>query len=337
MLAPSFFTRLSQGVMHPFGIIAYWWNRVFLDARIIIEVDGHVRHLYVSSKVQRFLARGTISFLVGCVAIIATSAYLTISSLEVRAINMRLVAAQKEIAKALSISANQDTNATLADNPLELANQISAQGVALKSLSAKVADDLNSINKAMLAGLDGAVDIHRERARNAGHGAGGRPVAIAARNNSEFEQQLEDYETLKQIYGALPVRMPINQEYTVTSGYGERNHPVTGHLDYHPGVDLVPLEDERANAVMAGVVERAGKDGAYGNSVILVHSERVRTRYAHLKDIQVSVGQQVKAGDALGIIGSTGMSTGRHLHYEVLLDGFPVNPVLASIFNHNNP
>ena len=323
--------------MHPFRILAYWWNRIFLDARIIIEVDGHVRHLYVSSRVQRFLLRGAISFLVGCMAIIATSAYLTISSIEVRTINMRLVAAQKEIARALSISASQDPDATLADNPLELANQISAQGAALKSLSAKVTGDLNSINKAMLSGLDGAVDIHRERARKAGNGAGGKPVAIEARNNSLLEQQLEDYELLRQIYGSLPVRMPINQDYTLTSGYGERNHPVTGHLDYHPGVDLVPLVDERANAVMAGVVEFAGKDGAYGNSVILTHSLRVRTRYAHLKEIHVIAGQQVKAGDFLGIIGSTGMSTGRHLHYEVLLDNYPVNPALAAIFNHNNP
>lgn len=331
--------QFAQVLSRPFKKVAGWWTRAFEDARIIIEIDGHVRHIHLSAKAQRLAVRGTMVFCAFCASTIAVSAYLTMSNLELRHLNNQMASAQKEIAKALSISVNKAPTINEEVDPLVLANKITAQGAALNQLSARISHDLDSINRAMLSGLDGAVDIHSERARMAKTGAGGKPVepVVMATRDNVLEQQLEDYAILKQIYGTLPMRMPITQSYTVTSGYGERIHPVTGRLDDHPGLDLAPLADERVSAVMDGVVEFAGNDGAYGNSVILTHTARVRTRYAHLRQISVSEGQKIHAGDILGIVGSTGMSTGRHLHYEVLLDDYPVNPALAMIFNHQTP
>jgi murein DD-endopeptidase MepM/ murein hydrolase activator NlpD len=330
---------LIDWLSQPFKKVAGWWTRAFEDARIIIEIDGHVRHLHISAKAQRMMVRGAMMFCAFCVSTLAISAYLTFANLELHHVNDQMALAQKQIAKALSISVNKTPTMNEDVDPLVLANKITAQGEALNQLSARISHDLDSINRAMLSGLDGAVDIHSERAKMAKTGAGGKPVepVVMASRNSLLEQQLEDYAILQQIYGTLPTRMPISQSYTITSGYGERHHPVTGRLDDHPGLDIAPLADERVTAVMDGVVEFAGNDGAYGNSVILTHTARVRTRYAHLRQINVTEGQKIHAGDFLGIVGSTGMSTGRHLHYEVLLDDYPVNPALAMIFNHQTP
>jgi murein DD-endopeptidase MepM/ murein hydrolase activator NlpD len=336
----TFMGPITQLLSRPFKRLVSWWTRVFEDARIIIEMNGHVRHFYISASFQRYVVRGAMLIGALCFSTVAISAYLMFTNLELRQLNHQMAIAQKNIAKAMAITVSQSPSGNEEEDALTLANKITEQGKQLNQLSAKISHDLDSINKAMLSGLDGAVDIHSERARSAQAGAGGKPVepplVMASRNNL-LEQQLEDYAILQQIYGSLPKRMPISQSFTVTSGFGERNHPVTGRLDDHPGLDLVPLNDERASAVMDGTVEFAGDDGAYGNSVILSHSSRVRTRYAHLRQITVKEGQLVHTGDVVGVIGSTGMSTGRHLHYEVLLDDYPVNPALAIFFTHKTP
>jgi len=336
----EFFRSKARLFAWPVNRLVGWWTRVFDDARIIIEMNGYVRHFYISAKLQRYFVRGTMIVAAFCFSTLAISAYLMITNIELRQLNHQMAIAQKDVAKALAITVSQSPTNDEDVDALTLANKITEQGQALNQLSARISHDLDSINRAMLSGLDGAVDIHSERARQAQpRGAGGKPVdpVVMASRNNLLEQQLEDYAILQQIYGSLPKRMPISQSFVVTSGYGERHHPVTGRLDDHPGLDMVPLSDERATAVMDGTVEFAGNDGAYGNSVILVHSSRVRTRYAHLRQINVREGQTIHTGDILGVVGSTGMSTGRHLHYEVLLDDYPVNPALAMIFNHQTP
>lgn len=110
----------------------------------------------------------------------------------------------------------------------------------------------------------------------------------------------------------------------ITSPYGMRRHPITGVHKLHSGTDFAP-GDGVARAARAGTVVGAGSEGAYGTMVTLSHGRidgaDVVTRYAHLASAGVSVGQQVGAGAALGQIGSTGSSTGRHLHFEVLVNG----------------
>lgn len=116
----------------------------------------------------------------------------------------------------------------------------------------------------------------------------------------------------------------------VTSPYGMRTHPVTGVYKLHTGVDF-SAGNGVARAARGGTVVDTGYDGAYGNMVTISHGtidgDKVVTRYAHLAKIDVRVGQKVSAGTRIGQIGSTGYSTGRHLHFEVLVNGDFTDPM----------
>lgn len=109
-----------------------------------------------------------------------------------------------------------------------------------------------------------------------------------------------------------------------TSPYGMRTHPITGVHKLHTGTDF-SYGDGRAYAARSGTVAAVTYDGAYGNMVTLSHGNGLQTRYAHLASPSVSVGESVSAGDVVGQIGSTGYSTGAHLHFEVLENGEFVN------------
>jgi len=125
---------------------------------------------------------------------------------------------------------------------------------------------------------------------------------------------------------ALPLRQPLAWE-RVTSGFGPRRDPFTGVKAMHQGVDLAKPDGSPVFATAVGTVKRAGWGGAYGRLVEINHDNGVSTRYAHLSKIEVKVGQKVEAGQQVGLVGSTGRSTGSHLHYETRLNGSAVNPV----------
>lgn len=115
----------------------------------------------------------------------------------------------------------------------------------------------------------------------------------------------------------------------VLSGYGMRVHPYTRVYKLHTGIDF-SAGDGRARAALPGRVVSARWQGAYGNTVVVDHGrlrgQRIQTLYAHLAGFRVRAGQRVSKGKTLGIIGSTGHSTWRHLHFEVRINGKPVNP-----------
>jgi len=114
----------------------------------------------------------------------------------------------------------------------------------------------------------------------------------------------------------------------VTSGFGMRPHPLLGGWRMHSGVDLAAPTGSPILATSDGVVGGAGWNGGYGLSVALEHGGGLETRYGHMSGIAVSAGQVVKKGDVIGYVGSTGRSTGPHLHYEMRQNGVPVRPVL---------
>jgi murein DD-endopeptidase MepM/ murein hydrolase activator NlpD len=112
----------------------------------------------------------------------------------------------------------------------------------------------------------------------------------------------------------------------VTSGYGMRANPMgTGH-EAHPGVDLGAPAGASIRAVKDGTVRFAGERGGYGNCVIVDHGDGTETRYAHCATLDVTPGTPVRAGQAIATVGSTGRSTGPHLHFEVRRNGAPVDP-----------
>jgi murein DD-endopeptidase MepM/ murein hydrolase activator NlpD len=112
----------------------------------------------------------------------------------------------------------------------------------------------------------------------------------------------------------------------VVSGFGYRVHPVTGEERLHTGVDIDAEEGDPVHPVAAGVVIWAGESNGYGNLVIVAHPAGLATLYGHLSRIDVVVGDRVTRDDVIGAIGSTGLSTGAHLHLEVRVDGEPVDP-----------
>ncbi len=111
-----------------------------------------------------------------------------------------------------------------------------------------------------------------------------------------------------------------------SSGYGLRADPIHGGTVNHPGFDLAAATGTEVAAAARGTVVHAGPAGTYGNLVTLRHDNGFETRYAHLSEVDVKVGDVVEAGAELGKVGSTGYSTGPHLHFEVRRDGQPIDP-----------
>jgi murein DD-endopeptidase MepM/ murein hydrolase activator NlpD len=115
----------------------------------------------------------------------------------------------------------------------------------------------------------------------------------------------------------------------LSSPFGLRNDPLSNGAGFHPGIDLAATSGTPIHAAAAGVVVIAGDCGGYGNCVVIDHGVQMATLYAHQSQLLVQVGEHVDAGQVIGLVGSTGASTGPHLHFEVRLHGLPIDPLLA--------
>ena len=111
------------------------------------------------------------------------------------------------------------------------------------------------------------------------------------------------------------------------SGFGYRTDPIDGSTKFHSGVDIAASMGTPIKACLGGTVVFSGSLGGYGNAVVIDHGGGMGTLYAHQSKLGSSVNEAVSAGQVIGYVGSTGHSTGPHLHFEVRLNGNPVNPV----------
>ena len=179
---------------------------------------------------------------------------------------------------------------------------------------------------------DLGVDVNKTKAPR---GVGGPfvPPNIKVTTSNAFQRQLyrialarSHVERLKQTLTTVPLRRPLAGDPDTSSGYGVRVDPFLGVPAMHTGQDFRASTGEHALATASGVVISAGWNGGYGKMVEIRHNNGISTRYAHLSHISVSVGQKVKAGQTVGLVGSTGRSTGPHLHYETRVDGDAVDP-----------
>jgi murein DD-endopeptidase MepM/ murein hydrolase activator NlpD len=132
-------------------------------------------------------------------------------------------------------------------------------------------------------------------------------------------------EQLQDAMQAIPAYIPV-RNYTLTSNFGFRYDPFHGGSATHAGLDMAGATGEPVMAAAGGTVVRAGWFGAYGNAIDVDHGKGIITRYGHLSRIYVKQGEKVAIGEKIGAIGSTGRSTGPHLHYEVRIDGRAVDP-----------
>ncbi len=128
------------------------------------------------------------------------------------------------------------------------------------------------------------------------------------------------------------LRTPVDG-FRVSSGFGMRKHPILGYSKLHKGVDFAAPTGAPIYAAGDGVVEQAGRKGAYGNYVRLKHNGAYRTAYAHLSRFAkgMKVGRRVRQGEIIGYVGTTGRSTGPHLHYEVIVSGKQINPLSVKL------
>jgi len=134
-----------------------------------------------------------------------------------------------------------------------------------------------------------------------------------------------DVERREQLANATPSIWPTHGG--LTGFFGGRSDPFSGEPEYHTGIDIAAAKGQPVYATADGVVQSASYTGDYGNLIVLKHAFGLATRYGHLSGYHVKVGDIVTRGDLIGYIGSTGRSTGAHLHYEILVNGQLMNPL----------
>lgn len=150
-----------------------------------------------------------------------------------------------------------------------------------------------------------------------------------ARSAAQFHALFQSWKKLDAMNNgaiSIPSILPI-ANFTLSSSFGVRSDPFAGSAAMHAGIDLASRSGTPIYATADGVVNRAEWFGGYGNMVEIDHGKGIATRYGHMSRIAAREGSRIKRGDLIGYVGSTGRSTGNHLHYEVRIDGRAVNPM----------
>jgi murein DD-endopeptidase MepM/ murein hydrolase activator NlpD len=162
-------------------------------------------------------------------------------------------------------------------------------------------------------------------------GKAGQGGPFESAGNPTFKALFNSWKKLDRLQDgviAIPSDKPVKTNVSFTSGFGVRSDPFHAGAAMHPGIDLAGSYGTPIYATAEGTVLRAGwNSGGYGNLVEIDHGRGIVTRYGHMSAILVSAGQHITRGQQVGRMGSTGRSTGNHLHYEVRIDGRPVNPI----------
>lgn len=131
-----------------------------------------------------------------------------------------------------------------------------------------------------------------------------------------------------QDYQSIPSIFPLDtkEQFYITSDFGIRNHPIEKRTKKHLGIDIAVQVGTFVYATANGCVEYSGYEGGHGNTILISHLENVTTRYSHMAILFVAKGEEVKQGDIIGLVGSTGKSTGNHLHYEIRRKNRAIDP-----------
>ena len=177
-----------------------------------------------------------------------------------------------------------------------------------------------------------SIGINPARVRQ-GAAMGGPYEPVQASDNSDprFRALFSSWRALDQLeqsVAGIPSAQPIRDLANFTSGYGIRSDPFRGRAAMHAGIDLAGSYGTPIYATADGIVARSEyNNGGYGNLVEINHGQGIQTRYGHMSQRIAQPGQRVRRGELIGLMGSTGRSTGNHLHYEVRIDGHAVNPI----------
>jgi murein DD-endopeptidase MepM/ murein hydrolase activator NlpD len=274
--------------------------RIFQTRDLFVHDGNHLRRLRLSAPVQ-------MAMLVAMVLLLTWSVYSAI----------RLFVAPYQASQTAAPAAVSSDIARLAAATEARVQQIEERQ---KLLAAMIAG--GEVDRDFIAKL-GYVE-------SLGNGAQGGPFDSASQADPTFKSLFTSWKKLDNLADgaiAVPSDKPVKSA-EFTSGYGTRTDPFRGGAARHAGIDLAAPIGTPIYATADGMVSDAGyNSGGYGNLVKVDHGRGIETRYGHLSAILVSPGQRVARGQLIGRMGSTGRSTGSHLHYEVRIDGRAVNPI----------
>jgi len=238
--------------------------------------------------------------------------------------------------EALAASSNIPSNllANMSDKELnEYVARMRERDKSIMQLVEFAASDLAQANKTLELALSSSglskaqiKQLKSEKGIITARGGEPNPIIIDKALESRIAGLIQINQQLKEVLNMMPNQNPIPGS-RISSSYGVRQHPVTGRLDMHPGIDFVPIDDHNIFSPLAGKVLFAGHKGSYGNTVIIEHAGNIQTLFAHLEKISVKPGMLIKKQQLIGIAGNTGLSTGTHLHYELRVDGVRINPL----------
>jgi murein DD-endopeptidase MepM/ murein hydrolase activator NlpD len=309
-------------------------STLFRDRDLFIHDGSKLRRLRVSAPVQAVL-------FVVLLGLVAWASYAT----------ARLIARPQGVNTLATISAATEARARQIEQRQALieaalsGQKIDPQLIAAAVNGGRLAKDgpLARVEEAQLEqaalvaqALDvrykvTAAELKRLGISPARVGTGGVGGPFESVGNASFKALFDSWKKLDQLQDgviAVPSDKPVKTDVAFTSGFGVRSDPFHAGAAMHPGIDLSGAYGTPIYATADGTVLRAGwNSGGYGNLVEIDHGRGITTRYGHMSAILVREGDHVTRGQQVGRMGSTGRSTGNHLHYEVRIDGRAVNPI----------
>jgi murein DD-endopeptidase MepM/ murein hydrolase activator NlpD len=331
-----------QPLFQELGVLFKRW---FHKRNIIIVSENGVKHIPIAGSVQFVAVVAVLGFV--CWASYSTGSFMAArDALKEQGKTLRTVA---------SAHVNQAMSASLAPAgapvqplaPMMLLGQDKDKMVSRVIYLEHKVNQLQSVNAEIIQRVqektDGRIDDLESIIRQTGLDADrllkapprasksqGGPFIPAdmselRKSSAELFADLDELSRLRQLVMAMPLGMPIRNA-TPQSSFGHRFDPFTNRLAFHAGLDLAGPAGSKIMTTADGVVTRAEWFGAYGKMVEVDHGNGIATRYGHLSEIRAEKGQRVSRGDVIGIQGSTGRSTGAHLHYEVRFRDEAMNP-----------
>jgi murein DD-endopeptidase MepM/ murein hydrolase activator NlpD len=308
-------------------------NGMFRDRDLFIHDGSKLRRLRLSAPVQAF-------FFVCLLALVGWSCFSAVRMIS-GSPDARLSAAAER--RAQMIEKRQELlTAMLAGSELSDAQLAELENLPQGSGDVDVRlTRAEKVQVAQAAAAARALDARYEHAAaelqkmgitpaRLQEGGVGGPFEAVAKGDPTFKQLFMSWKKLDTLQDgaiAVPSDKPVKTA-AFTSGFGVRSDPFQARAAMHPGIDLAGAVGTPIYATADGLVLRAGwNSGGYGNLVEIDHGRGIATRYGHMSAVLVQAGQHITRGQQIGRMGSTGRSTGSHLHYEVRIDGRPVNPV----------
>lgn len=306
------------------------WARRFPDLRVIVDREGQLTYLSIPGTLQQWAVRTVLLVAAAGSALVLS---LASTALWLHLGNRALTDAQRRVYEALSGRAGDgvsQADVASLDAMLDLARSLRERDVETRRLVASATADLGADNDRIrglldAAGLTDAVIKGSLTPETSVGGDTSSPQPQVALLDGRFAENSSENQALRGILELLPATMPL-ESFRISSGFGYRRHPVLGDTRFHWGTDLVPLAGDDIRPPLPGRVILSRYYNDFGNTVILQHERGVETLYGHLDRILVREGESVTPATRLGLVGSTGNSNGKHLHFEISLGGHSLDP-----------